>query len=265
MKYDERKDRYLQGILLVILIGYAFFLTSKIWLPPDEAEIPPTEPGYFIEGNDRKVTLVSWTYDEEKREMEVMLDITNMSIDGINRYRWSAMELNKGRLTVTPIVEQDDFVVLRIENIPRRFEEISLRMGISSEDQTNVDGEFTDLKIYGSKDSVTRGSIEDDMNERDYRIAACREKISIYEENISALEIRIADEKNIIAEAEKTIKRLEEGIEYQTESEIASTSSAIADVSSKIDTAESNIQSYEKEIAELEEKILLQREVESKL
>lgn len=261
----DKKDRYLRILMLVIVMGYIFFLTSKYWLPPDEATIPPTEPGTSVEGNDRSITLVSWIYDEEKREMEVMLDITNMSIDGINRYSYRATELNKGRLPVTTVIEADDFAVIRLGQIPRRFEEISLRIGIRNEDETKVDGEFTDIRIYGSKESVKKADITDGLTERDYRISACQERIAVYEKNISELEKQIAGENVTISEAEKTIKRLEENTQHQTESEIASTNSVITEISGKIDTAKNNIKEYEKQIEELKEKITLQEEVESEL
>lgn len=263
--FNTSKDRYLKNIILFIIIGYIFFFSSKLWLPPDKAKVPPTDYGTSIEANDRTVTLISWVYDDDRRMMEVMIEITNKSVDGVNLYNWSAIELNSGILDLSTELEKENFVVIRIEKIPRRFEEISLRMGLNSEDEVNVEGEFSEIKMYATKDSVKKDEIIDGMNERDYRKAACIAKIENYENSISNLNEKIKEEKSVISEAERTISRLEKSKEQQTDSEMASTNSAISEVSGKIDTSNGKIKEYELQIEEYEEKIEIQKEVEQEL
>ena len=260
-KGADRRDRYLLTLVAFIVVGYTFFLSSKLWMPPDEASVPATEIGYQVEANERRVSIVSWVYDEERREMEVMIDITNMSVDGINRYRWSAMEINSGRLQVEVIMEDNDFVVLHILKIPRRFEEISLRMGINSEDEVKREELFNDIRLYATKDSVSYAEIKSDMTETDYRIAACDAKIANFNIQIEETQALVENERNIISEAEVTINNLENSKAHQTSTEIEETNSAIAEVRNKKELSETAIVQYEKEIEDLKEKIAMQEEV----
>lgn len=260
-KGADRRDRYLLTLVAIIVVGYAFFLSSKLWMPPDEASVPATEIGHQVEANERRVSIVSWVYDEEQREMEVMIDITNMSVDGINRYRWSAMEINSGRLQVEVIMEDNDFVVLHILKIPRRFEEISLRMGINSEDEVKREELFNDIRLYATKDSVSRTEIKSDMTETEYRIAACDAKIDNFNIQIEETQALIENERHTISEAENTINNLETAKVHQTSTEIEETNSAITEVRNKKEMSETAIVQYEKEIEDLKEKIAIQEEV----
>lgn len=262
-KRADQRDRYLLTLVAIIVIGYTFFLSSKIWMPPDKASVPATEVGHQVEANERRVSIVSWAYDEEQRKMEIMIDITNMSVDGINHYQWSAMEINKGRLQVEVIMEDNDFVVLHILKVPKRFEEISLRMGINSEDELKRDELFNDIRLYATKESVLRKVIRSDMSEVDYRIAACDAKIGTFNTQIEERRTLIEKERHVISEADITINNLEKSKAHQTISEIEETDSAITEVRNKKEVSEANVAIYQKEIENLKEKIVVQEEVKN--
>lgn len=261
-KLRGEKDRYLISLVAVFIIGYTIFFTSKLWMPPDKASIPATEIGTIVEANERRVTLISWNYDDEKRLMEVTIEITNTALDGIERYGWSAIEINKGRLIVEPVIEEDSFVVLRITGVPKKYEEISLRMRI--DDETGEE-ELADIKLYATKDSVTIDDIGGKLSSKEYKKKACLSKADIYSENIEELEDLIKEEKELIREAEKTIKNLEERKTQQAPSEVIETERSIAEIQNKMQNSQSSISQYESEIAELKEKIEMQMEVYNSL
>lgn len=258
-KMQQKKERYLISFLFVFVLGYLIFFTSKLWMPPDKASVPPTVIGKAVEANERRVTLISWTWDEEKREMEVILEITNTALDGVDTYRWSAMELNKGKIKVKPIIEQESFVVLELSDIPKKFEEISLRMSIKSEDEIKVK-EFENIRFYAVKESIKREKIKN-LDERGYKRKACLSKIDAYKERIDELKAKIREQEKIVADAKETIKNLEEKKLHQTETEIEETNKAISDVVNKMQTADSKIDEFTNEIEDFNEKIKMQQEV----
>ncbi|MFR8072298.1 MAG: hypothetical protein ACLU7V_06455 [Anaerovoracaceae bacterium] len=264
-KYDgirKKGNRFLYGFLIIFISGYLIFFTSPFWMPDDYLGVDVTEPGEVISGNDREVTMIAWTYSKDHKEMEVVLEIVNASLDGIERYDWTAFDAQKGRIRTETVAETDDFAVIHLLRVPDGFTEISLRMEAPDSDS---DGAFSMLRFYTSKKAVENVSSIKDRSLHEYRIYAADCKIRTYRGQIRDLEENSKKQQDLIAEAEEKIKNLKQDQKYQAEDEKAETDSLISQLKTQKDDFADIIEENDSSIAELEEKIKLQEERRRKL
>lgn len=68
---------------------------------------------------DRYITINRWQYSENQHLMEVDLTVENKSYDGINKYKYSAVDLMGNVLKCEAKIEEDNWIVLRISDIPK--------------------------------------------------------------------------------------------------------------------------------------------------
>lgn len=258
MKLKRHGNRLLIGTFLLFIFGYTFFFTSNIWLPASYDNIHVTPVGGMVNGNDRKVTLLSWTYDKERRMQEVIMDINNSSTDGMDTYNWTALDRNQGNAEVEVIVEDHDFVVLHIKNLHPRWTEISLRMD-AAENSGNT--EFQRMKLYTSKKEVEYVSGIKTYTADGYRLLACNIRIAFYTEQMNQLLDEIAGYEEVITNAENRIKELREKQSYQTEAEKTETLAQINMIESEKAGNQGSRDTAEQEIAELEKRIELQEQL----
>ena len=71
-KIKRSGNRLLVSIFILFIGGYFFFFTSNAWMPPAYEDIQVTKIGSTVEENDRRVTLLSWTWDQETAKQERM-------------------------------------------------------------------------------------------------------------------------------------------------------------------------------------------------
>lgn len=259
VKIKRQGNRLLIGAFLLFVASYCFFFTSKVWMPPTYEDIHVTGIGSTVQANDRKVTLVSWTYDEERHIQEVIFEIDNASIDGINQYRWSAIDISRGGCIVEPVVEQGDFIVLHIKDIPARWTELSLRMDVKPDASRQT--EFQMMRFYTSKQTVSQVSSITKKSETAYRMEACDIWIGLHQTQIDKLAKEIEDCEEKIRNASDRIKELEGKEAYQTEIEKADTLEMISGLESEKAKYLSEKESSLQEIAEMNQKIKLRKKM----
>lgn len=258
-KIKRQGNRFLIGVFLLFIAGYGFFFTSNAWMPPTYEDIHVTKIGSTIQANDRKVTLVSWTYDEEKRVQEVIFELDNASIDGIDKYRWSAIDISKGRCIVEPVIEQGDFIVLHIKDIPARWTELSLRMDVKPDASSETD--FQMMRFYTSKLSIAKVSEIMARTENEYRAEACNVWIKLYGKQIDKLAKSIADNEEKAQNATERIKELKGKEKYQTEIEKSETLELISGLEAEKLKYLSEKESSLQEIDEISQKIELREKM----
>lgn len=93
-----------------------------------------TELHREIEWNKRVVSLLRWEYSEKQNLMEIEIEVTNKEFDKKNNYEFSVMESNGKRLKVDSILVEPDWIIVQVRNVPKRFRELSLHMGIENDD-----------------------------------------------------------------------------------------------------------------------------------
>ena len=128
-------------IIFFFVGGYVFFFSSTYWMPTSADASYLTKIGVTNSWEDREVTINRWQYSETQQLMEIDLDVANKSYDGINKYKFSAMDLKGNKLKCDVMIEEDDWIILRISGIPKRWSDVSLRMEMP-------DGTGDRLKLY---------------------------------------------------------------------------------------------------------------------
>lgn len=256
-KLKRRNKRYFQRIMIALIAFYSIFFTSNIWLRSDYSNIDITPIGNVVTGNNRKVTLISWNYCSDDKKMEILLGISNTSYDGNDTYTWTAEDRATGSLTVNPIIQTRNFVVLQLVNLPSRISVISLRM-----DNPDIK-EFETLRIYGDpKRNITSVSSIQEKTENEYHVQQLQSEINIVTQNIENLQEEINTNQEKIQNLNYAIKEAENDLQYQTTSEIESTNQKISSLRSQkkgladiIDNNKSKIQELQQKIENLNQEI----------
>lgn len=256
-KLKRRNKRYFQRIMIALIAFYSIFFTSNIWLSSDYSNIDITPIGNVVTGNNREVTLISWNYCSDDKKMEILLGISNTSYDGNDTYTWTAEDRATGSLTVNPIIQTRNFVVLQLVNLPSRISVISLRM-----DNPDIK-EFETLRIYGDpKRNITSVSSIQEKTENEYHVQQLQSEINIVTQNIENLQEEINTNQEKIQNLNYAIKEAENDLQYQTTSEIESTNQKISSLRSQkkgladiIDNNKSKIQELQQKIENLNQEI----------
>lgn len=236
----------LTGFIIFIVCGYALFFTSKVWYPDNNDLIKPSKMNVARQWDSRQVTLISWEYCKPQSEMEIVLTIKNMSFDGINTYDLTALDRKKGYLTTSLYLQEKDLYVIRIQDIPDDWSEISLQ--IRKEDANA-------LKLYTNKRVVDTTDKIEDLTYAQYMIEQQNGIIEGYEQMIEALNKQIEEEQQTIENCKSEIEELKESEKYQTAQEQKNTEQLIAKANSQIGTSNSNIDNYKDQIEEYKERI----------
>lgn len=247
----RQKNKVIVLFIIIFIFGYFFFFSSSIWYPDSGNLVSATKISSEKTWHDRRITLLAWDYSKSQRMMEIKLEILNTTLDGMDTYTYEALERNDGYLDVKPVLETDDYIVLRIYAIDNNWEEISLRLNMPEE----ISGSQDALKLYTNSESVNRVSSIEDLTAAEYQLARIDAHINIYQADIDELEKTIAELTNTKLAQERDIAELQEKELYQTEEQIAESEQLISSAQSTIKNIEAEISEAENKIAEYEERI----------
>lgn len=154
--------------------------------------------------------------------MEIDLDVANKSYDGINKYKFSAMDLKENKLKCDVMIEEEDWIVLRISDIPKRWSDVSLRMEMP-------DGTGDRLKLYTNVVDVERVTELKSMDKNGYKTQKFNIEISNMQKEVESDNKQIDKLNNEIAEVQKEIERINKEKIYQTDKEKTESDSLIAE------------------------------------
>lgn len=252
--YQKKGNLRFILILFVFTGGYLFFFTSNAWMPAGSSANALTQLGQESEWNGRTVSVTRWDYCENSGTMEVELDIRNTSYDGQNTYEYSALEKMGGKLPVSVILEEADWVILQITDLPKRWSEVSLRM-----DMTEHAESMGLLKLYTNVNDVSRVNSIEKRDREGYRMVRFETQIQTYQNMIGSLQAEIQDLESEKHEISRETERLQEGRQYQTLEQQRATDQAVAEAESKYKGAEAEIAEKQAKITEMNERIALTR------
>lgn len=256
-KSKARYNRYMFILISFFIVGYGFFFSTKFWYQDMKDVVPATKIGTIKNWEKREVQLVSWKYSDKQKTMEIQLAITNKSYDGIDDYKITALEKNKGFLNTKVVLKEEDFWVVQITNIPKGWSEVSLRI-----DKTVEDGNT--CKFYANKFKVENVEDLPNLTANEYMIARLDSLIDSYNDKIEKLEKDIKAQEKIIANCNEDIQKYKDDEEFQTDQEIQETEKMISDAQNNIATANTQIQSDNENIQEYQKRIALTEEKKQK-
>lgn len=255
----ERKMKKRKGniiiyfIIFFIVSGYTFFFASNFIIPNSD-KYQNTKLNQEISFQNRLFRITRWQYSEQQNLMEVELSIENRNLDGKDTYNYSVATKPIAKNTeVETIIEERNFVVLQIKNLPKDFTEISLRVGV----QDNNDSL---LRLYTNKKDVEYVDNIEAKTLNEYMLDKIDRDIVIYNNYIKELKTKIAENEDKIEIINDTIKDLEEDKLYQTDEEISETNNSINSYSAEIERCEDDINAINEEIKEYELKIQKSKE-----
>lgn len=249
-KLKNRYNRYMTIMIIFFVVGYGFFFTSKFWCDDTGDLKSATRISSVRNWEDRSVQLLSWNYSERQQEMEVQVMIDNQSYDGINTYDISALEKTKGFLNTEVIINEDGFYVVRITDIPKKWNQISFRINLPNDNSSTC-------KLYTNKEEVAYVDTIEDKTYNQYMNERLDSVIDTYYAMIENLQDDISEQNTLIENCNADIEKLQAEKEFQTPKQIEKTDRQIADAKNTIATAQTAISSDNSNIEEYKERIAL--------
>lgn len=256
-RIKNNTNRFLKTFCIIFVVGYVFFFSSNLWMPVDPLSIVQTKLGESIEANGRTVTPLVWTYSKDEQTMELIIEISNTSLDGIDEYEWTAVGVNTGFFDVETVVNTPEFVVLHVKNVSNSWTQMSVRMDFKANTKTTE--KFNTIKMYADESSIDR--VEEIKKGRmlDYQKVAIAAKIRQAEDEIRAIEAQIKESEKRIAVGEDREEKLSEQLQYQIGDEKDDTIAKITDITSEVTAERQRVEVRKEQIEQLQEKIALQK------
>lgn len=246
--FRNKDSIYFVIIIFLFIAGYAFFFTSRLWMPPGSDVRYLTNLNEDVNWGNRTIQIIRWDYCDESKTMEVELDVENSEFDGKNSYDFEALEYGGKELKIKKIVEEADWIVIQISELPKRWSEVSLRMFVAGTDSDKLKL-YTNIKAVNKVEQV----VEKDIN--GYRVGRLEAEILNYQNEVADKNKEISELTAEIENIQAEISRLEESKTYQTEIQIEATNEKISDANTKLISNQEKIMDLQEEIEEINKRI----------
>ncbi|NJP38986.1 hypothetical protein [Alkalicoccus luteus] len=266
---------YLIGLGLVVM-GMLFFLTSGFYID-EEIEVMASPIGEEIRiTSATNLEIIEWIVDEEKQEMEVIIDLNEYEEELSNMEFTARQRSDLDEVNVELVLEYEQYIVLHINEFDANYTQISLRLDVESEDSTDTEtNELEDdqeqdsrrlVTLYTDHREIEKGSVNVDSEENSMRYIT-NLLIEQSEETIALLGNEIEEKQEEITEIEAVIQELEQDKQYQTSEEKVRTDSRINSLEVDKNELETEQERANERIEIEEERIqnLIQRERDSSL
>lgn len=124
---DHRQETLIIITVIIVILGYVFFFTSGYLFKDTSVATPLDSPITFSEDT-RSVTLLEADYSPSQETMEIKIQLTNKTFDGIDDYYFEADVLrgNKNTLKVKQVVHTEILTVIQISGVKPRYRELTL-------------------------------------------------------------------------------------------------------------------------------------------
>jgi len=252
-KLKKSSNRFLVRFLIIFIVGYSLFFSSKVWLPRTYEGVSVTPIGTTISANERNITINSWRYSDSQEMMEVILEIENLSIDGISEYKYQAFDKDK-EYEVKKVRGGNGFYVLRIYKVKNSWTELALRIDIRPDDKSK-NGDFEKIKIYTNDKIVSKVSDLTLKSLKEYKEESYTQQIKTLEKRMAKNRTKKEKYEYSIKTANEKIKELEGKSKYQTQKEQTETAENIGAINQEKKNLEEKVTELEGEYKELKEKI----------
>ena len=258
-KIKKSGNRLLYSFIVIFLLGYGIFFSSKLWLKAPYEGVPITPIGKAVTEEDRVVTIDSWKYSKEDKKMEIIVTVENLSLDGIDSYKWS-VKTASGSLNTKVVSENKDFTVLHVSDVPRRWTEVALVMEMKPEDKSKG-SDFKLLKLYTNEKHVKAERHIKKKSTFEYKKEQGNGKIDNYKNQLKELKKQKKSIESSINNADKKIKELTDDMKYQTGQEQMKTGEQISGFEGEKESLKEKLEDKKKEIKEMRDKIHIQEKL----
>ncbi|MDT0112337.1 hypothetical protein QJV45_17875 [Listeria booriae] len=269
-------------IPVTLLLGLFFlaFLTSRLYLP-DDTPLLETPLHEYQQLDNSEYAIESWVYNPRDNRMEVAISISEES-DAIApdiTYR-VAEKTQVGSNTTNTLKIKEVFkdarnIILRIEDIPKKWTAVSVTLTYKDETLTNnkFDPEAikrnensvdeseetaTELKLYCDYRTVKTDNSLKDKSANDYSKMVAKRNLDFQKTLLQELAQYMKLEEKKQKQLARDIEVLKEDMTYKVESEKADIQSLIESKLDQIETSKETISEYlqqKKMIQEKEKKL----------
>lgn len=243
-RLKEKKNFKIQVFLVIMLTGYTIFFTSSIWFPQGREFIEAT-PYYTAKTyEDYRLYLTQWVLEEESHTMQVIVEYTDSGLTN-QELAFKAVDKTYGTLQLEVMLQEADYAVLRIYDVPEKWTEIALRVGIK--------GGTSNTNFYTNADSIVCVEKLTEESETDYKLARLSEQLTYDQKQIDQKNKKIKKLEEENQSMQERIQILNEK-EYLSEKEAKVALETVARAEQSVKSNQEKIKDFYEEIAELEER-----------
>jgi DNA repair exonuclease SbcCD ATPase subunit len=237
------------SFLLIFFLGYAVFFLSPYYLSGvGKLNYTPLREPVVLEYRD--IQILSWSYCKDQKRMEVELQIDDHSFDGRNTYSFSAaFRPSNASVEITTVLEEPNYVVIEIDNIPRRWREISLRMRVE-------DAGTEEIRLYSNIEQIAQVDSIEPLTQLEYHVRRIERNIAAFTDRIEEIDQELQELSDKIVNIQEANRLLEDGKKYQTTVEIEETNLQISANLDAIEETEKEMETLRGEKQEQENLIL---------
>ena len=255
----HNKSLFYYIALIVILIMYFIFFNANSILP-DNSTVMNSALGKEVNAGSTKLSINKWEYNKNKGFMEVELSYKDSGDYITTKLNFSAKaKVNvKEKLNVKTILNTDNIYIVRIENIPKNYEAIALKVSQNSSANTTStidtnDISTDDFSSSTANDSDNTGTITNnsttlycdyrkvkinnnikDEEQKYYIINITKSKISNINKDINTVNNSIKTNDNLTDMANDKINTLNSQYKYEITQEQTNTDQQINTYKAKI-------------------------------
>ena len=282
---NNKSTFYYFSFFFILVMYFIFFNANSIL--PDNSAIINTPLNSEVDVGSTKLFVTRCEYDKNKNFMEIELNYSDSSDSLESKLNFSAKsKVNVTKeLNVKTMITTDDTYIIHVEDIPKNYEAIALK--VSQNSISNIDDVSTTTNDFSSSNSTNSTNGQDDNNEisndtatiyfdyrkvkinnnlkvetqKSYLVEITKTEINAMEKNINTIATNIRYNTNLINMANTEINNLEGQYKYEIEQDQNNTTQEINNYKSEINDSEqqndglqNTKSSLEQEIQQLEEK-----------
>ena len=222
---NRKSDRSLKIMLVICILGFAFFFSSRLIFPKVYRGIDTAIPGDVLDMENYIFTLESWDYAKDDKAFEIILSVQNLTLNKKPKYDFVLKADNDIIETKVHRIIKGERIVLRAYNVPRRWTEVTLSISA---------GKYNSHIGMNDKD-VNKTDKLKSLSNKEYEIKAGKAlmdglRIKMIKEE---KEIQKLDEK--INYAYDKLVKLEEQKDQQTEKEKEKTNASKSQIANEME------------------------------
>lgn len=221
----RRSDKNLKIFLVIFVIGFAFFFSSRLIFPKVYRGIDVAIPGDVIDMESYIFTLESWDYAEDDRAFEIILSVQNLTLNKHPKYDFTLKVDNDVIETRIYRIIKDERIVLRAYNVPRRWTEVIL----------SISAGRSNSHIGMNDKEVNKTDKLENLSNKDYEIKARKALMA-------GLKVKIQNEEREIKKIDAKINyaydklvKLDKEMENQTEAEKEKTKASKSQIANEME------------------------------
>lgn len=259
-----------QTFIIVFVILFAVFMTSKLWMP-DTSALDNTPCGTRAATSDNiDAGLHSWEYNPDKNYMEAVFNIEEQQYVYSESLKYT-LELysdnsQKTLLNCSVAYSDEDTLIVRMKDLPKGWKVLSLWISDNSDDvvkkadgQTSSAAPIFNLSSSKANFRCDRRAVQmntalSPKSEKDYAITSVLNLIAEKKQQIKTDQQGIQQNISTIGTLNQDIEKIQNEQSYETASEVAQSTTVIQDKENQIATLKKKNTDYQTDIGDCENK-----------